>query len=154
MKKQEPINQEKIMDSLLESLLDIANSNNKLVASQIKDLLESCFEKDTHSGNYKPIMVPFEMSRPVIDNSSNPPATTYVKTIVEVPKITLQPISILAINNSDLSSKVENQSVNKLIGHKKQIEKEFDVDIHCTQQNLPAGLAMLINILTQSISPV
>jgi len=144
MKTSMKINQQSNSNQLDTLLAEIVNSNSSLASSQLKKILDTCFVKEPGSSAYEPIMIPFNIS------------VSEAKAQIEIPLITAIPITMLAIDKANIFLGSGNQPESlKNEGSKvvEYSEQDYNTNIQCEQQPLPQGLAILIEVLSNSISP-
>jgi hypothetical protein len=150
-----------------QALNELADANTQLAKKQYDQLLKTYFEPASGSGapgnsvvySYTPKMVTIEMARPVvtIDEDSGETNTEMVPIQVEIPLLTLMPVSLLGVEDVDISINVTNEQHERLLSvgeEREEHEDDFTIELHCEQQPLPMGLAKLMNILTENIEPV
>lgn len=102
------------MDALIGGPLNAAaDANAKMAVTQTKFLLDTCFTKQS-GGNYKPIMIVMELSRPVIDSTTENVKSG--KRIQEatvqfnLPLLTIVPLNSLAVDSVNVTFDMEVKS--------------------------------------------
>jgi hypothetical protein len=146
-----------------QALNELADANTQLAEKQYDQLLKTYFQPASGAGSevhsYAPKMVTIEMERSVVtfDEDTNETSTEIVPVSVKVPLLTLMPVSLLGVEDVDISINVTNEQHERLLSvgeEREEHEDDFTIELHCEQQPLPMGLAKLLNILTDSIEPV
>jgi hypothetical protein len=122
---------------------EVINSNTSMANSQFKNILDTCFIKERNSSAYTPIMIPFNIP------------LKGVTTQIEIPLITTIPVTMLAIDKANIHLRPGSQSefAIKESTTAEHPEQEYHTNIQCNQLPLPQGLATLIEVLTNSITP-
>ena len=121
-------------------LVAASNANAMMARDQTKFLMDFCFAKDGDS--YKPVMIEMHLTNSVIEpaeNAGDPPSIRRVKTVFQVPMITLVPINTLAVETIDVEFDLEISSQHKYADNKeskKQKDKEADAELNSGRKGL------------------
>lgn len=94
-------------------LMAAAEANNQMAMTQVRFMLETCFQKDTGTEKYNPIMVEMELIRGVIVPPASPGDHVDLqetKSVIKVPLLTLLPLNSLAVDNVDINFEMEVKS--------------------------------------------
>lgn len=101
------------MDALIGGPLNAAaDANAKMAVTQTKFLLDTCFQKEEKSDNYKPIMIKMELSRPVIKDTGadKSPIIENAKVQFNLPLLTIVPLNSLGVDSVDIKFEMEVKS--------------------------------------------
>jgi hypothetical protein len=106
------------MDDLIGApLLAAAKANGMMAVTQTKFLLDTCFSYDATTLSYAPVMVKMTLTRsalvPGTASSTDPrpePTVLPVKTVFELPLLTVVPLNSLAVDNVDVTFDMEVKS--------------------------------------------
>ena len=146
-----------------------------MIANSTSELLHKIGFETTDGKQYKPCTVPFSYNRTVYDSSSEELCTELVQ--VDVPLLTLVKIPSLEISSIHYTFSLEIKKIDKeeeksipvckdssfklmgMIAAPKENTRNSDhsskihLDIHAIQGETPEGMARVLDLMNQSITP-